>query len=396
MLPKSPHILLLQPEQADSKEIYEVVKQATFLEFPEAIVETVNDLQNIYKIEVERIRDAISKADLIIGNMDGGNVSVTSNLSVALTKDKPLLLILRAGRASSTPTELMDFKQINFALKNTEKFIRNLRENIKEILEPEALASIRQLQFLIAQKESEWLDFKREFHNNKAKLLHDILCLSNSFHDGDRYLIFGVNDNKTIYGIEDDPNKKTNADLHDFLRQLPLNSIPKIDLSFQQFNEHEIGMLKIKDLPKKPYWLKREYRDKGATIRAGAIYTRLSDTNVPLNETAPEDNVEIMWRGRLDLLEKKQHILTEFQHIKNKILMNSLEPIIREELLKLQDFFQKYPGFLQSNNVSTFYDTFIKSREFHLYYGAALDFTQAEFADFRKQLFEIDLHSLVA
>ncbi len=292
MSSKNPHILLLQPEQEDSKEIYELVKQASTLEFPEAVVETINDLQNIYKIDAERITDTVSKADLVIGNMDGGNVSVTSNLSIALAKRKPILLILRAGKGSVTPTELMDSRQINFALKNPDKFIYNLGENIKEILEPEAYADAHQLKFLMAQRESEWLDFKREFHENTAKFLHDILCLSNASHDDDRYLIFGISNNKTVYGVENDPNRKTNADIHDFLRQVSVNSMPKIELSFQQFDEHEIGILKIKNLPKKPYFVTEDFRRGNATVRAGAIYTRLGDTNIPLHATAPEDGIQ--------------------------------------------------------------------------------------------------------
>lgn len=105
------------------------------------------------------------------------------------------------------------------------------------------------LRNLTAQKESVWLDFKREFHSNTAKLLHDILCLSNALYDGDRFIVFGVSNDKTIYGVENDANKKTNADIHDFLRQIHLNKIPEVELIFHQFDEHEIGCLKIKNHP---------------------------------------------------------------------------------------------------------------------------------------------------
>ncbi len=118
------------------------------------------------------------------------------------------------------------------------------------------------------------------------------------------------------------------------------------------------------------------------------LFTRISAES--------QDHVEIMWKERLNLAEKSRQIFDEFQHIKNKILMNTLEPVIRQELANLRDFFQKYPGFLNSGQVSTFYHTFIESKDIHLRFGAELNFTQAEFAEFRKQLFEIDLHSLTA
>ncbi len=106
-------------------------------------------------------------------------------------------------------------------------------------------------QSLISQKESESLDFKREVHENNAKLLHDILCLSNSFYQGDRFIVFGVANDKTVHGVENDPKKKTNADLHDFLRQVHLNKIPQIELTFHQVDEHEVGLLQITNAPKK-------------------------------------------------------------------------------------------------------------------------------------------------
>jgi hypothetical protein len=35
------------------------------------------------------------------------------------------------------------------------------------------------------------------------------------------------------------------------------------------------------------------------------IYTRLGDTNIPRNETAPEDHIEIMWKEHFGLLNPK-------------------------------------------------------------------------------------------
>ncbi len=158
------------------------------------------------------------------------------------------------------------------------------------------------IQSLLSQKESESLDFKREFHENNAKLLHDILCLSNSFYEGDRCIVFGIANDKTVYGVENDPNKKTNADLHDFLRQVQLNKIPQLELTSHQVDGHEIGLLQIMNTPKKPYFIRKDFQYGKITVRAGVIYTRLGDTNIPPNETAPEDHIEIMWRERFGLL----------------------------------------------------------------------------------------------
>lgn len=162
------------------------------------------------------------------------------------------------------------------------------------------MENMNDLESLIAQKESEWLDFKREFHKNNAKLLHDILCLSNAKYDGDRFIVFGVSDDKSIFGVENDSNKKTNAEIHDFLRQIHLTKIPQIKLTFHQLDGHEIGLLQIKNIPEKPYTIQQDFKRENMHLRAGVVYTRLSDTNIPHNGTAPEDHIEKMWKERLE------------------------------------------------------------------------------------------------
>ena len=60
---------------------------------------------------------------------------------------------------------------------------------------------------LIASKtEGQYWDFKREPHKNNESLVHDILCLANTKHDGDRFLIIGVADpskNCEIIGLDE-------------------------------------------------------------------------------------------------------------------------------------------------------------------------------------------------
>ena len=46
---------------------------------------------------------------------------------------------------------------------------------------------------LIARKgEGVYWDFKLTHHANKGDLVHDVLCLANAEHAGQRFLIFGV------------------------------------------------------------------------------------------------------------------------------------------------------------------------------------------------------------
>lgn len=154
---------------------------------------------------------------------------------------------------------------------------------------------------LLSEPESEWLDFKAKFHDSPVKLVHDILCLANSYSDKDRYLVFGVADDKSIVGIEADPDRKTNAEIQDLLRASNFNRIPTVTLHNVSHAGHEVGILEIVNRPDKPFYLTKDKMHGKDRIRAGVVYTRLGDTNTPLTESAPDDHIELMWRERFGL-----------------------------------------------------------------------------------------------
>jgi hypothetical protein len=168
---------------------------------------------------------------------------------------------------------------------------------------------------LLVQKESETLDFKQKFHARNIDLLHDILCLANAYSEGDRYLVFGVTDKKQLVGIEDDANMKSNAMIQDLLRASKFNRIPSVKLDSQSFDGHTVAVLVIKNRPDKPFFLVADKIEGNDRIRAGIIYTRIGDTNIPLQESAPEDHIELMWRERfglgLDPLSRLERLVEE-------------------------------------------------------------------------------------
>ena len=67
--------------------------------------------------------------------------------------------------------------------------------------------------------EGTYWDFKREHHRCKADLIHDVLCLANAKHTGDRFLIYGVDDKKfSLHPIINDTGRRTQADLAGLFR----------------------------------------------------------------------------------------------------------------------------------------------------------------------------------
>lgn len=168
---------------------------------------------------------------------------------------------------------------------------------------------------LLQKRESEWLDFKQEFHDNNASLLHDMLCLANSYAESDRYLVFGVSDVGAVVGVAGDPNRKANANLQDFLRQANLNRILTCVIETHCVGVLEVDVLRIKNRPDKPFFLTKDYSYRDQRVRNGVVYTRLSDTNIPKDSSAPDDHVELMWRERFGLglspLQRLERLLNE-------------------------------------------------------------------------------------
>ncbi|BBD57580.1 hypothetical protein NIES2109_03470 [Nostoc sp. HK-01] len=164
-------------------------------------------------------------------------------------------------------------------------------------------AEIKQL--VATKREGQYWDFKEKHHDNKAALLQDIICLANSLHKGNKYLIFGVSDPQAgceIKGVVQD-NRRSQTDLIDFLRSKPFagDIRPEIELRTIELQSNEIDVLIIFDRPFKPYYLREEYRDNDKLIRANSIYTRNIDTNTPIDKSADIRMIELMWRERFGL-----------------------------------------------------------------------------------------------
>jgi predicted HTH transcriptional regulator len=154
---------------------------------------------------------------------------------------------------------------------------------------------------LIQQQESESVDFKQSHHTDTLALLHDILCLANAWTESDRFLVFGVADDGRVVEVETSTNRRTGADVQDLLRQSRLNRLPSVSMQTVLVSGHEVDVLTIRNRPDKPFFMTADRDYQGRTIRAGVVYTRIGDTNVPLRESATEEAIELAWRERFGL-----------------------------------------------------------------------------------------------
>lgn len=217
-------------------------------------------------------------------------------------------------------------------------------------------------------------DFKVEPHDNNAELLHDIICLSNADFNGKRFLIFGVEDpskGANIKGLKkDQANRKNQANFIDFLREKEFSgeNRPELELRTINISEVEIDVLIIFDNPYKPYFLTKDYNDKGVKVKANYIYTRINDTNTPINQSADISKIEKMWRERFGLdiipLDKMKILLKKpdewFKDIGNKSYSYHKQfPEFRIEFSDVNEFWEVY-SFFYTNHKSFYGNALFK------------------------------------
>jgi hypothetical protein len=152
---------------------------------------------------------------------------------------------------------------------------------------------------LLSANESEYLDFKREWHHNKAELVHDILSLLNSDSNSDRYLIIGVDDkNKELCDVVSNKPRYNLQNLMDIVRDAKFNRTPNLLIQTKNSKKNNIDIIIIKNSSNKPFFLTTDYVDGKKCVRAGVVYTRNGSTNTPINSSASEYQISKMWEER--------------------------------------------------------------------------------------------------
>lgn len=162
------------------------------------------------------------------------------------------------------------------------------------------LALDEEIQTLIELKyEGDYWDFKEQWpHNND--LLHDIMCMANNLVNRDCYLIIGVDNCCNIVGVPE-IERKNQQNLIDFLRDKPFAGgvRPTVCVRTIEICHKEIDIIIVKNSTNTPYFVTRSVCD----IHYGAIYTRVGDTNTPINTTADMDKTIYLWEKRFGLLD---------------------------------------------------------------------------------------------
>ena len=172
------------------------------------------------------------------------------------------------------------------------------------------------------KQEGEYWDFKRQWHENKADLLHDIICMANNLSDNDGYIIIGIDEEKD-YSIRDvklDKNRKNTQKIVDFLKDKKFvgDNRPTVYVQPIEWAEQFIDVIVIQNNMHTPYYLKEDFQG----IKANYIYTRIMDTNTAKNCSADLDKVEYLWKKRFGINKTAQERVTIYLKDKKNWFQN--------------------------------------------------------------------------
>ena len=163
-------------------------------------------------------------------------------------------------------------------------------------------------ELLLRGHEGGYWDYKSDYADCPEDKLMDYICMANNLEGRDAYLIYGVDNDGKIIGIENTSYKRCNTkEINEFLRNKPFAGgyIPSISVDVPLLEGHELDVVTIKNTNKTPYYLTKNYNQTkekmSKTLKAGAIYTRVNDQNTPRELTANMEHTEYLWRKRFGI-----------------------------------------------------------------------------------------------
>lgn len=151
------------------------------------------------------------------------------------------------------------------------------------------------------RQEGSFWDFKKQWYTNKSDMLHDIICMSNNLSNRTTYIIIGIDEQQdySIVDVSCDPNRKNTQKLVDFLKDKKFAGgiRPVVHVESLHYSNGVIDTIVIENSSNTPFYLTAQYEG----VRASSIYTRVMDTNTPIDKSADINHIEQLWRKRFHL-----------------------------------------------------------------------------------------------
>lgn len=160
----------------------------------------------------------------------------------------------------------------------------------------------KEVTYLISlQQEGEFWDFKRQWYTNKTDMLHDIICMANNLCNRTAYIIIGIDEEHDYSAVDvcNDPNRRNTQKIVDFLKDKKFAGgiRPVVSVEIFSYYGATIDVIVVKNDYHTPFYLTAQYEG----VHANNIYTRVMDTNTPLDGSADINHIEQLWRKRFHL-----------------------------------------------------------------------------------------------
>ena len=169
----------------------------------------------------------------------------------------------------------------------------------------------RVIKYINLQHEGDSWDFKREWHHDTADLLHDVICMSNLLVEEEGLIIIGVDETSgySVCDVVGDSHRRDTMEMVNFLRDKPFagGARPMVHVEAVELGGKTIDVIVVEKSLHVPFYLVQDFRGQennhpsGRTVRANFIYTRVGDTNTPIDKSADPDKVVALWRKRFGL-----------------------------------------------------------------------------------------------
>jgi predicted HTH transcriptional regulator len=129
----------------------------------------------------------------------------------------------------------------------------------------------KELLKLIEEGEGLKTEFKQRFSTHE-KIAKEIIAFANT-RGG--FIIFGVDDDKSIYGVE---SEKGEAELIKETAENYCEPAVKYNIEYFEIENKEVVVVEVKESSKKPHRI-QDYRDK-LSLKSAKIYIRVNDKSV--------------------------------------------------------------------------------------------------------------------
>lgn len=195
------------------------------------------------------------------------------------------------------------------------------------------------LDLINLKQEGGYWDFKKEWYkkDKNQDLLHDVISMANNIENHDAYIIIGVDEENEydIVSTKNNEDRKNTQKIVDFLKDKKFAGGIRPTVYVNSFNifEKTLDVIVINNDNNTPYYL----TDKFQQIRANHIYTRIQDTNTPIDKSADIDKIELLWKKRFGLA---QSTLERFE-----IYLENYENWMDGPYGEMQKYYKYFPEF---------------------------------------------------